>query len=297
MKAIAANAAKVFPNEGVDVASLPIRELIARDCSKMESAYLPKRFCNIVEGVSLLLFYAMKGVKGCLHSQGGPKLGDVLDLLLPFPGTVADGIEEFNSKVTTATAKKSGKGTKIQKSSQSDADITVIQSASCELPTEILSVLEHSQTSSFTYFVYSMGQVVSKCVTKIFKHVNPSNFVDILFRLVELTKSMVKIRQAISSLSDAKPALLEVTDISTMHVIEILLFALSYNDSRAISHPSVHRQVSSGIINSTFALCKTCLTKQVQGYDSNDISRYVMYLTHVSRDVIPHYILLYSYLP
>ncbi len=40
----------------------------------------------------MLLFYTVKGVKGCMHSKGYPKYITVLELLMPLPAVVVDGM-------------------------------------------------------------------------------------------------------------------------------------------------------------------------------------------------------------
>ena len=197
---------------------------------------IPSRVKHVFSGVAQLLFTTFKGVRGCLHSKGGKLLTAPLALLVPLSEQVMDDI------------------------------VSSLASTSNKAPSSLSLLPEKSQraVSSFTYVdvmvTFSTGHIVTNAVRKLFRHLHPTNLAEIWLRVMSSVTLAVKFWSACELLPDISLELLTCLEMSSLNIVELLVFALAHSNGRALSCEDVRSSISSQIIPIILDFCDKCFT-------------------------------------
>eukprot|EP01041_Mallomonas_annulata_P001346 gene1346-2596_t len=165
---------------------------------------LPKRLSEIISGISLLLFYSCKGVKGCLHSKGGQKLQILLNLLLPLPPSISSTMKEFLENISKIpisipkSIKKNSKSKKLSKNNNNTPDSSIIPEDSLSnliavssLPDDVQIELQNITTKKIAY-VFACGQLLHGLFQKLIRYQHPSNLTETSIRLVNCIEQLTE---------------------------------------------------------------------------------------------------------
>ena len=186
------------------------------------------RICHIFDGISQLLFISFKGVHGCLHSKGGKLLSAPLALLLPFSEQIMDDVISAMS-----SNNRSPMPHKFQNISSSLTFVDVM-------------------------IAFSTGHILTNVLRQLLRHVHPSNLAELWLRLVATVKLSLKYWMLCETVAVLSLEMLACLEISTLYVIELLIFALCHHNSRAISCDDVKDLVASLVVPLVLDLCDKC---------------------------------------
>lgn len=267
------------------------------ECHQEQLNPLPTRVCDILEGVSLLLFHTCKGVKGCLHSDGGARLSVSLSFVLPV--VCRSELEAILDAITSQYRQSLGQSVsdiKVRQQPQKKRVISqlrgIADSATNQkhaLSSDVDAALSNKNylngaeadprcvdikmlPQNIQQFVLKVagqdsedlcqrniaGRVMAECMRRLFRHVHPSNMAELWIRIAACLESIVLNWRVLTSLPrDTWPALEQHLIVSTFHFVEIVLFALRHSNGRGLSDSSVKRTVSKTIVESVLALCKS----------------------------------------
>lgn len=228
-----------------------------------QALQVPSRVKHVLTGISQLLFTTFKGVRGCLHSKGGKLLTAPLALLVPMQEQIIDDIISSLSKKT-----KSKKTT------------TALLPEKCQ-----------KAISSFTHVdvmvAYSTGHIVTNAVRKLFRHLHPTNLAELWLRVMTPVTLVVKFWTACELLNDMSIELLMCLEISSLNLVELLIFSLSHSNGRGLSCEDVRESICTQIIPTIFDMCDKCF-KQLHGSAGEGISFVSTLLFERSRVLLCH---------
>lgn len=258
LNALASNGKTVFSEQG----RLLTSQLESLPLESGESASLKtggrKRLFDLLEGVSLMLFYTLKGVKGCLHSKGIERLSEVLTLLLPQPSSVS--LTEELQKLRKESKDKSGVGA-TPASKKKSKQSTVSQSLTySELPAELKDALDSLNSEDATMKIFSCGQVLSAAFSRLFRHVHPANAAELWMVTIASVKSYVKMLTPLLEISQLPSTLVNNVHLSMLQLVEMLIFALCHSSGRGLSDDDVKDAVSGELISVSLDLALLGLT-------------------------------------
>jgi hypothetical protein len=208
-----------------------------------------KRIQDLLDGLAQLFFNTCKGVKGCLHSKGGEKISMVLDLLLPFSSSSSSSsahkdMQSDTTPVEKYTKKQSNKG-KINEAE-----------AKAKLQLEVDIAAMKLVTSEDTWLTYALTQVLTNCLTKLFRHVHPSNMAELWVRLISAGQAVLTGCTLLDSLDDASEHVWSLLECAAMFIVEFLLFGLGHSKGRGLSNAEVRGSVEKQLINVSMGLCE-----------------------------------------
>lgn len=251
---------------------------------------IPRRMLDVIDGVSVLLFQSMKGVRGCLHSGGGRKLSAALELLTPLQREAVDaalaehlqlraranveaaptrkrlgrnksnGIAEATSSELTDKPLPSGTATSSSAAAFLADDDSVCSSITTQLkqlsPKSVaaLSVL----TSESLVQSMLIGRILSECCRRLFRHLHPSNSAELWLRLLSSVEGLVSAWRVKDFIADPPRHLQYHLIVTTSQLVEIVLFGMYHSNARALSDPVVRKSIAKSLIESTLGLCKVC---------------------------------------
>ena len=256
LKAVAANCRSNCSEVGDDISLLSVTEFEGKEkglCGVIPS----KRIQDLLDGLALLFFSTCKGVKGCLHSKGGEKLSVVLDLLFSLTVSVS-GSGSVSEKVTAPQSggKKESKGSKkFLKGGKSSESVTATAT--------ITNMKESAITDSSledAWMTYTVTQVLTTCVLKLFRHLHPSNLAELWIRLLGASQTVVKAGKDLNSNNgNNSPEVCAIVECSTMFIVEALLFGLCHTKGRGLSDSEVRKSVEEQVITVSLDLIETGL--------------------------------------
>jgi hypothetical protein len=214
-----------------------------------------KRIQDLLDGLAQLFYNTCKGVKGCLHSKGGEKISMVLDLLLPFSSSSSSqkDMQSDTTPVEKYTKKQSNKG----KNNEAEAK------AKLQLEVDIAAL--KLVTSEDTWLTYALTQVLTNCLTKLFRHVHPSNMAELWVRLISAGQAVLSGCTLLNSLEEASEHVCSLLECAAMFIVEFLLFGLGHSKGRGLSNAEVRGSVEKQLINVSLGLCEIGLRSSSSG--------------------------------
>ena len=258
LRAVAANCRSNCTEVSDDISLLAVTEFEGKE--KGMSGIIPsKRIQDLLDGLALLFFSTCKGVKSCLHSKGGDKLSVVLDLL--FTASLSGVRSEIETVTETdaGTEKKGGKEKKESKGSKKplkggkSVDTTVI--------TEIKESVSVEVSVDDTWMTYTVTQVLSTCVLKLFRHLHPSNLAELWIRLLSAAQTVITAGKKLNiNVGRNTQTVCAVVECSTMFIVEAILFGLCHTKGRGLSDTDVRKSVEEQVITVSLDLIETGLT-------------------------------------
>lgn len=219
------------------------KEAVATKC-------VPKRLQDLLNGMVLLVFHCSKGVKGCLHSFADVLLPVILDTFgfLSFENIA--GISAAYAAQSSVESKKSSKA--ATKQSEMQDSLALIAAGG-----------EHAVAQS-----WCGGFIAARALQLLFRHAHPSHMATLwtfTLALVESSTSMVQLfsEPVFSDLLFSNGVNVghvhKSLEVSTLYMLELLVFGISHSSGRAISRMTskedkalLHKMVSK-----CFDLCDT----------------------------------------
>ena len=184
LRAVASNCRSNCTEVSDDISLLAVTEFEGKE--KGMSGIIPsKRIQDLLDGLALLFFSTCKGVKSCLHSKGGDKLSVVLDLLFTasLSGVKSETETDAGTEKKGGKEKKESKGSKKPLKGGKNSDTTVT--------TEIKESASVEVSVDDTWMTYTVTQVLSTCVLKLFRHLHPSNLAELWIRLLSAAQTVI----------------------------------------------------------------------------------------------------------
>lgn len=218
-------------------------------CRETASGIQPsKRIQDLLDGLAQLFYNTCKGVKGCLHSKGGEKISMVLDLLLPFSSSSSSSAQNSVQSDTTPIEKYTKKQSNKGKNSEAEAK--------SKLQLEIEVAALKLVTLEDTWLTYALTQVLTSCLTKLFRHVHPSNMAELWVRLISAGQAVLTGCTLLDSLEEASEHVCSLLECAAMFIVEFLLFGLEHSKGRGLSNAEVRGSVEKQLINVSLGLCE-----------------------------------------
>ena len=265
LKAVSSNCRNNCPEVGDNIGLLCIPEFEGNNNGNEIERKPSKRIQDLLDGLALLFFSTCKGVKGCLHSKGGDKLSVVFDLLLALPLSVMNNIlintrDKLNEK-SEKTNKKEKKN-QISDNRKLDLEINILNNSR---KLQDLSDSDQKILSSITeedaWMTYTLTQVLTTCLIKLFRHLHPSNLAELWLRLLSAAELVVKAGKSVNALEECSSGLSASVECSTVFIVEALLFGLCHTKGRGLSDSDVRQSVENQLINVCLDLCETGLSE------------------------------------
>lgn len=227
-----------------DVVQLPIlaleskREQHGGSSGEDDSANAPPpRMQNLIEGVSALLYYTSRGIKGCIHSKGAAKLTLPLDFMVPL------------SLEAALEVAKLCKGSK-----------KLLKALPAHLQSAFSSKDKNVSKDGFAKneaLSFASGQVMSLVVVRLFRHVHPSNMSEPWLRIADSISALIPQIDAVSCLSDCPPSIASCVESAALHCAEILIWCLTHSKGRGLSDKKVKQAVAKPLIKTALDLVES----------------------------------------
>lgn len=229
---------------------------------------------DLLGGVSLMLFATTKGIKDSLHSKGAEYLVQPLSLMLPLSVRTAEEIISLTSQSVSSKKKKQG------------PILSPIQSVSVSL----LSPSIQNELARYTvvdvFSVYCAGRIVADTIAKLFRHCHPKNMSKLWILLLDHLDETKKMFQSYLFLSEPSLELSAAMEVSLSFTIEIVDFALSHSNHRALSDKIVRSSLAERIFQTVFKFLKFYLESESRCLDlSNHKSSFSLRLACRIRSV------------
>ena len=267
LKAVSSNCRNNCSDVGDNIGLLCIPEFEKKANGNEIEKKPSKRIQDLLDGLALLFFNTCKGVKGCLHSKGGDKLSAVFDLLQALPVSVMNNILINTPKKINEKSEKTNKKGKIyQISDNRDVDLDMntlnnsrkLQNLSDSDQKVLLSITEED-----AWMTYTLTQVLTTCLIKLFRHLHPSNLAELWLRLLSAAELVVKAGKSVNALEECSLGLSASVECSTVFIVEALLFGLCHTKGRGLSDSDVRQSVENQLINVCLDLCETGLSESM----------------------------------
>jgi hypothetical protein len=244
LRAVASNCHANCPEAQDDVRSLAISEFEG-DADTHIGIQPSKRIKDLLDGLALLFYTTSKGVKGCLHSKGGGKLSIVFDFLLPVEASVIQTITapSANKSAEISNSKTTGKrkkGTEQKSAEQQENATQAINAISIE----------------DAWMTYSVTQVLSTCLVKLFRHLHPSNMTELWLRLLSSSEAVLSACTTVSVMDNISQGFSACVEGAAVFIVEALLFGLTHSKGRGLSNKEVRGSVESQLITVSLGLCE-----------------------------------------
>lgn len=195
---------------------------------------LPKRFEDTIEGLSMMIFDCIKGVKGVLHSKGLEKLNGLVEVYQVVSVSINNALpekgdwKEFSSGFPSSALKS-------------------------------IPLLYYRSTV--------FGKVLSYIFTALFRHLQDCNNLDIWKSLLESMSNTLALKNKIECVCDVPVELVESVDCILVQQIELLLFALRNYRRRALADTAVRNQIKNDLISLVVGL-NSSIYKESHRYSS-----------------------------
>jgi len=189
----------------------------------------PRRIKDILDGVALLFFGTLKGIKNNMHSQGSKKFTILLELLLPLDKSLIDEYINMNGKKTISIS---------------------------NLPEDIKAKIG-SFTDLSKCYAFMSGEIICSITLSLFRHVEPKNMVDLWTNLLSAADSLSSSWMLFSILSDCPENFSIHLEFATQYIVECLIFAVRHSNGRGLGE-EVRKSLSKDIIQKCFDLCEIC---------------------------------------
>ena len=255
LRAVAANCKSNCTASNGSISLLAFTEF--EGCKESSLGIKPsKRIQDLLDGLAQLFYNTCKGVKGCLHSKGGEKISMVLDLLLPLSTTSSSNSKNnsnSNSNGMETDITQIEKFNKKNKGKKSEAEAK----AKLEVEGDVAALM--AVTSEDTWMTYALTQVLTNCLTKLYRHVHPSNMAELWVRLLTAGQAVLSGCTLLDSLDDASEHACSLLECAAMFIVEFLLFGLGHSKGRGLSNAEVRGSVEKQLINVSLGLCETGL--------------------------------------
>lgn len=221
-----------------------------RDSTEHKSVtHKSKRMFELFEGVSLLMFYSAKGVKGRMHSKAIDRLRTLWGLLLPLPTSAVDTIK-------AELAASSGKKMSSKKSKSVDSGTSVaFESLSADAKSAFASLLKPDAV----WKVYSCGKVFSFCVWRLFRHLTPSHLGELWQLLMDSVRELLDFVRTLRLLTDVPAEITTSVHTALSFAIEMFYFGINHSNGRGVNHKSVMNSLGGSIISTIFDMCEAAL--------------------------------------
>lgn len=225
---------------------------------------VPRKVRDILDGFEHLLFYTLKGVKGCLHSQAQQRLQILFDFLLPLDVASTQSITNFKSSSGTTSSNSTSTSKKTKQNKQVNSLPTqahLIKSK--DLPDDVKDSLQ-SVTLDRRFHIFVCGNLLSSTFQKLCRHDHPSNIDALLSPLFACIEICSKSWAAVFMLEDPTASLVECLTNASLYLTEMLIFALSHSNGRALSDAKVRETLKPRVLQVTMEFCTTFLGKYSQ---------------------------------
>ena len=248
LRAVAANCKSNCTASNGSISLLAFTEF--EGCKESSLGIKPsKRIQDLLDGLAQLFYNTCKGVKGCLHSKGGEKISMVFDLLLPLSPTSSLN-SSINSNGMQTDITQIEKFNKKNKVKQSEAEAK----AKIEVEGDVAAL--KAVTSEDTWMTYALTQVLTSCLTRLYRHVHPSNMAELWVRLLTAGQAVLSGCTLLDSLDDASEHACSLLECAAMFIVEFLLFGLGHSKGRGLSNAEVRGSVEKQLINVSLGLCE-----------------------------------------
>lgn len=128
--------------------------------------------------------------------------------------------------------------------------------AKAKLQLEVGRAAMKSVTSEDTWVTYALTQVLTNCLTKLFRHVHPSNMAELWVRLISAGQAVLTGCTLLDSLEEASEHVCALLECAAMFIVEFLLFGLGHSKGRGLSNAEVRGSVEKQLINVSLGLCE-----------------------------------------
>lgn len=238
------------------------------------STVLNKRVLEIFEGVSLMLFYTTKGVKGRLHSKAIDRLNILWNLLMQssFSSDLLESIESAvkvkqgiannnnNSSSLSSSNKKKGK-----KAKHNDGEKVLGTTYTIDYFTD-LSVENRRSLELFTkpdmiWKSYTCGRLLAFCLVKLFRHLHPMHLTELWQMLVKQLEQLTSALRILGLVQNIPSSTLYSLHSAVSFVLEIVIFGICHFHGRGMSNKAVVNTVGSSLIAATLDLCEQIILK------------------------------------
>ena len=197
-----------------------------------ESMLLPKKLSNVIDGVTALLFYTCKGVKGCFHSKGTVRLKIILSGILSkyeINGHALN-MKSSHTEVPLVSPRK------IAPKKNSETQTNSMRSS--EPPRE-----KHCVADIRLCFV--SGVVAAGLFQRIVRHVRPCNAIDWWSVLIVVVSNAKSTWSALLDDPSRIPLeYLNVIGVGTLYLLELIMFGLNHSNGRGLCDTSVRDRIS-----------------------------------------------------
>jgi hypothetical protein len=258
LRAVASNCRANCSEAQDDVRSLAISEFEG-DAETQTGIQPSKRIKDLLDGLALLFYTTSKGVKGCLHSKGGSKLSIVFDFLLPLETSVIQSITARSASKSVELGKNKTivKRKNDQKSSEEQ-----------DKATQAINAIDIEDA----WMTYSVTQVLSTCLVKLFRHLHPSNMTELWLRLLSSSEAVLSACNAACTMENISQAFSACVEGAAVFIVEALLFGLTHSKGRGLSNKEVRGSVESQLINVSLGLCEIGLCGNKGSAHTNETS-------------------------
>ena len=178
LKAVASNCRANCLEAEDDIRLLAISEFEG-DAETQIGIQPTKRIQDLLDGLALLFYTTCKGVKGCLHSKGGSKLSIVFDFLLPVESSV---FQNVTAPIAMKYAEVGNNKTIVKK--MKGAELSLAEQEKASQAINAISIED-------AWMTYSVTQVLSTCLIKLFRHLHPSNMTELWLRLLSVSEAVL----------------------------------------------------------------------------------------------------------
>lgn len=260
LSALATNAQTFLVDAGADRTLLlcpPLEQTAEqRDASASKALALKdKRVSELFEGVSLMVHYTAKGVKGRLHSKAVERLRALWGLMFPVTNTAADALSK---EISSLSSGSTGTDKKKSKSAQSaDKAVTLAQ-----LSSDAQATASALAKADLDWKVYAAGRVLSFAVWRLFRHVTPAHLAELWSFVVEMVGDAVRAYRALTAISDLPESVTANVHLTLSFLVEVVYFGVSHSKGRGVSHKAVQHAVGDDIISAALNLTEVLLNEK-----------------------------------
>jgi hypothetical protein len=244
-----------------DPLEMTVQERVALQGKSL--AHKDKRVSELFEGVSLMMFYTAKGVKGRLHSKAIERLRVLWNLMFPLSSAAVESIASELTKTGSAGASKSSSKKGKEPTGSKTGPVKFAQ-----LSTESQATLQGMAKEDAAWKVYSCGKVISFAVWRLFRHITPSHLPELWSFLLEMVGDAVRALRTLRDISEAPVEVARNIEIAMSFLVEMLYFGVQHSNGRGVSHKAVKNSVGDEIIVAGMNISELVLTEHSGFSDS-----------------------------
>jgi hypothetical protein len=265
--ALAANA-QTFLVDGKDDSSRllcqPLEVTVAqRESTEYKVSTLKdKRVTELFEGVSLMMYYAAKGVKGRLHSKAVERLRTLWGLMFPLNSSATDLL---NKEINNISAQGATGG---EKKKSKSLPVAEKRATLAQLGSDTQTAVAALAKQDGEWKVYATGRVLSFAVWRLFRHVTPAHMTELWGLVLEMVSDVVRAHRALQSITDLPAQASSNLYLALSFLVELVYFGVSHSNGRGTSHKAVQNTVGDDIISAALNMTELVLSEKSQCPDN-----------------------------